>query len=434
MGILLWKNYLPIFDSNDIELHLITLANEQMQLNQDEIELDSLHVMTEAYSSGGHARLAMKLAGMHEEPPDLLVVNSIESRDLEKELKKVFKNISNPIFESARNKVEKIHQICSRYKKIFLHIHPDDIFTVVACGCLSKKWNGVVHFINHSDHTFSYGATISDIYFQISYFGIQRDFHKNIKGVQSFLGIPLDIPDSIPLKSTAKQPQFLTGGSPWKYNFIKDGRFNKLLKSLRERYSGSIFIGIGTKIKGLKNFQIESHFKYKQILKKASYYIDSYPVPGGSAFTEAFYEGALCIGLSSPIQGYSPLEKIKRLSLDEQLSLKIGDPYYLQLWSDCIEVHGLENVKKRYLNAINEGKYSQFPMHLDYGNNADIHYFEKERITLLSYKSFEILLKHKVISIEMALLYDLFRVFLIWLLQKTKKMIAKWLHRIFKLI
>ncbi|HAT4022920.1 TPA: glycosyl transferase, partial [Citrobacter freundii] len=108
-----------------------------------------------------------------------------------------FFNKITGIYVSKNNYLMHVYRLVEKiqhYNKVVLNIHPDDISAVISCG-IAKKNNPKlkVFFVNHADHTFSFGQTIADLWFELSEFGRRIDVLRNLKTEKSFLGIPLDI-------------------------------------------------------------------------------------------------------------------------------------------------------------------------------------------------------------------------------------------------
>ncbi|HDA4184306.1 TPA: glycosyl transferase, partial [Salmonella enterica subsp. enterica serovar Cotham] len=129
----------------------------------------NVFVITIGYLSGGHTRLMENLASMLNNECDLIITGNVEL-----EVKNRLNNYFNEIFEIATyekndlNEIYKLSDLLSNYFNIILNIHPDDIQSVIAAGLAKKNANSCIHFINHADHVFSFGATVADIWYQIS--------------------------------------------------------------------------------------------------------------------------------------------------------------------------------------------------------------------------------------------------------------------------
>ncbi|MCZ5946405.1 hypothetical protein O5162_02755 [Escherichia coli] len=111
-------------------------------------------------------------------------------------------------------------------------------------------------------------------------------------------------------------------------------------------------------------------------MQNADIYLDSYPIPGGTAFVEQFFLGKKCAGYISPQQGYTPLENIKCDITSSELN-KINNV-------DIIEkikyVHSFDNVKNRFLSAINKQVMTTINWDYYYKWTGDINFFKLEKI------------------------------------------------------
>jgi hypothetical protein len=92
--------------------------------------------------------------------------------------------------------------------------------------------------------------------------------------------------------------------------------------------------------------------EYKALLTQADFYVDSYPIPGGTAFAEQLIQGRRCIGLVSPIQGYSPADMLKSESKADILNDINAPRDYADAALMCVQMNGYSVVKQRYLNCI----------------------------------------------------------------------------------
>ena len=274
---------------------------------------------------------------------------------------------------------------------MFLSIHPDDIYTVLACGIVkSINENVKIFFINHADHVPSYGATVADIWYQISLYGSEIDKKRNIKGMVTFLGIPINKSDEYFFKKinypkADENNIFLTAASSNKYKpCSKESIFQLLIKIVNTYKNSTVFV-IGPSL--LKNHwwwtlflryhnEIKFHKSlpyedYLNFTKRADFYIDSHPAPGGTAFVEQFLQGVPCIGLKTGFYGYTPLELIKSNSIDEAIDMLNNPPSELKikkLQKYIFEVHGFSNVKLRFISSVYGGMKSFNPM-VKYSDN-----------------------------------------------------------------
>ena len=386
---IVYKYQLKIYDLSDIEKFLIQKTQATLDLNRgiNESKKGTLFVVSCPLSSGGHTRLMENLSKMLPEKNDLLVTRVFEN-NLEDVLYRYFSGIKKCFRKRSQNSVDHINTLFKElvgYEKIVLNIHPDDISTVIACSLIKKLNKDVkVYFVNHADHVASFGATISDYWFEISLFGKEIDNKRGITGIRSFIGIPIDKPDTMffnPVKypSINSVKNFFTSGWLGKYQPYRKASIVPLFRKLL-LIKGDISITIiGPSLRGYiwiwpfyfknnKNIKIISHLPYEEYInltEKSDYFIDSFPMPGGTAFVEQFIQGIPCIGQKSAFYGYTPLELIKSKTIGEIIELLRAPPTPSQLHTiqkKIYEVHAFSCVKERFIRCIKNGEVSKNPM------------------------------------------------------------------------
>ncbi|MGL5667305.1 MAG: hypothetical protein ACRDD9_14345, partial [Shewanella sp.] len=94
--------------------------------------------------------------------------------------------------------------------------------------------------------------------------------------------------------------------------------------------------------------------EYLKVTGNAKLYIDSHPMPGGTAFAEQFLQGRLCTGLKSYFKGYTPAEMLKRDNKEEVVRfIDNVDCLELSLVKELMgKIHGINSVKERFLNSL----------------------------------------------------------------------------------
>lgn len=379
-GNLLWFADVGIYDATTVEVDLIArckASNVWIPTYPDSCSGSRiLHVITEPFLSGGHTRLMEKLAGMSAGTVDLLITGKASAAAVQR----VSNYVENVIQIKSISPVEKvceISDILASYRKVVLHIHPDDICAVVACGVVVRHAVPEIYFVNHADHVFSYGCSVADYYFELSSYGKRLDELKSIKGKKSFLGIPIEIATSAAqpgFKPSAQDSlRFITAGSDIKFKPVKGLSPTHLLDRILSIYPNSSVLVIGSDIKKgywwwFLKLKYKSRFsvtkslpysEYSEIVKSADFYIDSYPIPGGTAFAEQYIAGRRCVGLVSPQQGYSPADLLKRHSVDEVMNTIASYQPSSDILEKIIDVHAIDNVKARFLACLDEGQTSE---------------------------------------------------------------------------
>ena len=135
----------------------------------ENLNSNTLHVMSEVYSSGGHTRLCERLAMMDFELPDLLITRNSNKAAVNR-ITNYFDKVFITELVSIEDRIIFFMRTISKYKRIVMHIHPDDIEFVIALGVMKYQKSSEldIYFVNHSDHVFSFGKSLPKVIFQIS--------------------------------------------------------------------------------------------------------------------------------------------------------------------------------------------------------------------------------------------------------------------------
>ncbi|MBN3130872.1 hypothetical protein H4F52_03750 [Pectobacterium brasiliense] len=425
LGNLLWDNNIGIYDINELENSLSERYEKEMD-DKEVYELapssteGELFIVSQPYYTGGHTRLMERLSSFLEKKPDLLITRNVDD-DMIIRMNGFFNNVflySEKIFPDDKRRIFELAKKIRSYKNVILNIHPDDIHAVIACS-LVKKIDSTIRFffVNHADHTFSYGSSIADIWFEISEFGRRVDSLRNLTAKKSFLGIPIEGISLYKERNNTSQnikdgDIFFTAAASYKYNTIKGKSFNKIISHVIKKYPKSNIYIIGCdlikdpwwiiekikyrdKIKLIENVNYENYLK---ITKDASVYIDSYPIPGGTAFSEQYFSNKTCTGLISPLQGYSPIELLKEKNINDLFTIKRKKDAIPEIELMAQHVHSMSAVKDRFNDALYNNIYSENLCTKYIPWSGDIHFLEEERIKIIP-KSFKKLDRMKLICL-----------------------------------
>ncbi|MBN3116414.1 hypothetical protein H4F46_16090 [Pectobacterium brasiliense] len=425
LGNLLWDNNIGIYDINELENSLSERYKKEMD-DKEVYELapssteGELFIVSQPYYTGGHTRLMERLSSFLEKKPDLLITRNVDD-DMIIRMNGFFNNVflySEKIFPDDKRRIFELAKKIRSYKNVILNIHPDDIHAVIACS-LVKKIDSTIRFffVNHADHTFSYGSSIADIWFEISEFGRRVDSLRNLTAKKSFLGIPIEGISLYKERNNTSQnikdgDIFFTAAASYKYNAIKGKSFNKIISHVIKKYPKSNIYIIGCdlikdpwwiiekikyrdKIKLIENVNYENYLK---ITKDASVYIDSYPIPGGTAFSEQYFSNKTCTGLISPLQGYSPIELLKEKNINDLFTIKRKKDAIPEIELMAQHVHSMSAVKDRFNDALYNNIYSENLCTKYIPWSGDIHFLEEDRIKIIP-KSFKKLDRMKLICL-----------------------------------
>lgn len=373
------------YDDPELERMLIDTAAQILPpLPAEHSSKECLHIISEAYMIGGHTRLMEKLAAMHTDKPDLLITRSAQEKTRARS-SAIFSSVYEIKSSALADKIAEIRAHCANYQRVVLHIHNNDITVVVACALVKQVQPLKVYFVNHGDHAFTFGSSISDYYFQLSSYGARLDRTKNIAGQTSFLGIPIterrpddklnEVKSSGSILLNSDELSFYSSGSAIKFKPFRGADIRPLIGRILDTWPRATFTLVGitpltnfwwwpAKLrygKRLKILRFLPYDKFISLSREADFYVDSYPFPGGTAFAEQILAGKRGIGLISGVQGYSPADKLKKESV-EQVIDSIYNYNDQGIVEEITRVNGYEAVKKRYLACLYADEASSFNM------------------------------------------------------------------------
>ena len=313
-----------IFFSKKFETELLKIANKIEVELTDTFKKDSfLHILTLTYTWGGHSTVTERwIKNSPAWTKHSIVITELGfniAKDLfsdivkEKDGELIFLNKGTYI-----DKAKKLRKIASEYEYVILNIHMHDAVPMLAFG--NDKFKRPVILYNQSQHTLWLGSLITDLLLEIS--SSIMDFSKRRRciRVNEYVGIPVgnvfdrtsEIINKNKLKEKLGFPKdykiLLSIGSSYKYNgmdffnyvkeilnitqntiFIIIGLFPQgIWKSLKKQYNNRLYL--------LGNIENKYIYQYYQI---ADLYIDSFPVPGGTAFIDAIFHKINAITIDS---------------------------------------------------------------------------------------------------------------------------------------
>ncbi|MEA1891138.1 MAG: hypothetical protein U9N33_00335 [Campylobacterota bacterium] len=317
------------------------IENELNKISQT-IELDTnqvftpnsfLHVMSESYGEGGHTKLVelfIKNIDSNEDKHSILLLNQLQ--EIPQSLYNSLKDDSQLIVfdkDTDKNKAQKLANIACKYRYIILHIHPEDTVANLAFG--NKKFQRPIIFLNHADHKFWCGVSISDITLDLSTDGslISRD----LRGVHNskIVHIPIENKNiNIDkdearkyLKISKDKKIILSIASEFKYGTTAQDieKFTKLATEIVSTYDDCKFILIGpsrdnkywnkayiaTDAK-IDPLGIIKRDELKYYIACADLYIESFPFSSYTAFLDTAIYNIKILTLKTPI---STLDVVK---------------------------------------------------------------------------------------------------------------------------
>lgn len=343
-------NHDGVYADEEIEQRIEALAMGSGRIDIQSVQAARgngvMVLATQLYDHGGHTKVLLTWLEVMKEvlPHKLVITESLTERanrhiaGLEIDMVKI------PC--TGLDAVLAILDAAKGFNRIVMLTHPQDIIAAVAARVLAVAGYQVI-FYNHADHVFSFGIGAAQTVCEISSYGEAINQRTNrVKGATIRLGVPIKRMDltEVPVPGNMPQPEdckiVLSVGTPYKYKPDESFLFADFISSLLSRRDDVKVVLVGPTGQedwwGEKRAQWNDrvlflgmlpHSEYMKLLKRADIYVDSYPVTGGIAFPEALLAGKACIGLITPVQGYSLADELKVESTEQMLqqALKILD-------------------------------------------------------------------------------------------------------------
>jgi len=344
-----------------------------------------IHLASEIYNTGGHTRLLQELVRCSKKSCDVLLtreqINKPDAKIIQIDNGEILVIKSETTYEI----VFEIYYIASQYDVIFVHIHPDDIICAVALNLIRRDFKDKkIVFINHSDHTFSVGLASASVVYEISSYGWALRQKRGCSEYSSFIGIPITSKTD-EAKETNNNYLIMTAGSSYKFKPTKDLSLPIILEKILIAIPHATFLVVGPKffnywwwslrLKFPKRVSIKSAIPYKDYvnqLSKSTVYLDSLPMTGGTAFTEALIQGKSVTSVLGPISGYGMADLLRVTSVDalicsinslfqnETTAIKQQEQIRLL----AINFHATKSVRERLEQTISQGKMHPPPIGL----------------------------------------------------------------------
>lgn len=303
-----------IFASQEIEQPFLELA-ELLPAPEDTAweEGSVLHVATEVYNSGGHSRCIERwmqlmdkqkhscyLIKQHAAVPEMLAQLVKESGGCLHQ--------TDPALSMVK-KAEELRAYASHFQYVVLHTHMNDPVALIAFG--SEKFTRPVILFNHADHIFWLGAGIADYVADLAAYRHQEITLRG-RGITraGVLNIPTENKPFATMEQVQARQQLgispqarivFASGHPRKFDPVGTPDFADIICAILNREPGVQFFIAGASPKqklwkklppefrkqvtftGRLNYKTE----YPVYLSAADLVLDSMPVSGGTAVSDA---------------------------------------------------------------------------------------------------------------------------------------------------
>lgn len=351
-----------------------------------------VHVASKFYPHGGHTRLFWE---MFEGLRDKGVKQSlIITRKIDRNAGAILDGLKNQITFLDGTITQRAHgvfQNAAHSKTVVFHTHPNDIGAALAARAL-RDLGCQVLFVNHADHVFSFGPGASSAVLEICATGWRATRERRTAEAQCFLGIPA--PNHTMVDTNFERDPtgpIVSVGIQQKYEPNEQYNFAVFLDDLMDEVPNDVLL-IGPKVKSemwqplLKKYDGRLQILGPQpkefiemTLETASCYVDSFPLDGGTMFTQALMHGVPVFGPSRPSAlGISPVDTLRVDTIGElivAIKRHISDPShsskYTEVASQVDQILSREAVVCRLQNAATKN-YANLPESLEKLGNRSI--------------------------------------------------------------
>ncbi len=334
LATLLWKNHSQIYRLDELETTLLEMVPPPLASTpgpRESVEAE-VHLATEIFRSGGHSPLMAHLI-RHADRPVKVLLTRMQDTDTAAQVL----GVSPHQVQSAghlTDSVTRLHELVRQLvanNRVIASLHPNDVLGAVALRMAKRLRSDLqIGFVNHADHVYSAGIGAADTVFEISTYGWSLREVRQTESCASFMGIPIK-PHASNQRNALDQggPSFLSGGSPYKFRPLPGMSLPPVLSNLLASHPDSTLTVLGPKgrdwwwwplrIQRGGRVRIQPAVpkeQYQQLLNSCTIYIDSHPIPGGTALPEALMAGCDVAGIQGVVWGYSPADEL--LSPDPQ--------------------------------------------------------------------------------------------------------------------
>lgn len=371
---------LGIYACPELEQPFLDLSRTIITPQERRYESNSfLHVMTQAYTTGGHTRIVERWieTASIEQKHSIVLLNQGQTK-FPSSLNFITRKHNGEviIFEenSLVERAARLRTIALDYEYVILHIHMDDPTSIVAFG--TEEFTRPVILFNHADHSFWCGVSIVDMLADLrdSNFANERrgiinkytiripfepnpaflNYYKTKKQSRIDLGLPFD------------KKIILTVGNKDKFQTIGGCDYCSVLSKVISKMDNVVCYGVGPTIdvgtwrEHREQFvaigNVDYGVKYYDFLNACDVYVNSIPIGGGVAILDAiqFQKPVLQYSLfrdslGEIIKGIETVydieifnERLKNILLSE----KYANEYAKEQYNQVIKNHGICNWRK----------------------------------------------------------------------------------------
>ncbi len=287
-------------------------SNSVARPGRNETPRRILHVMTAAYAIGGHTRMIWRWIQQDRGRSHSLIITQQGSAPVPSQLIRAV-NDSGGRVHFADNKIggvlswaRLLREIALQYDQLVLHVHPHDVVPIIAFS--QKDGRPPLIYVNHADHVFWLGVSISDVVAHLRESSLQiSTARRGIQGERcAIIPVPLNHIARTMSRTEAKRQLGLPEDATVLFSIADAYKFepilgetsfvDALLPVLRS-YQNTWLVVVGPDNAGQwKNASRESHGRIRTYGRRsdgaafyqaADIYLDPFPFASTTSFLEA---------------------------------------------------------------------------------------------------------------------------------------------------
>lgn len=314
--------HLGFFSSLNLESKLEALSQKMITnfVEEDWKPLpnrgSTVHLITRAFSSGGHTRAVERWLGSSEQSSSIVLTRS---QKLPEDLAQAIGDREFLVVKGGPlRRIRQVADYVSNFELAISHTHPFDVDAVLALWIARRRGTRVAIF-NHADHQFWVGSTVAEVVLEFRKFG--SELSMGHRGVLKTLivGLPPNVAASkglhgpvssskatkskmllcvgrnqkfakIPGKPSLEEylEKFLSENPEFKCTIVGPGRFSRVRKLKRK---------LGHRVTLLPRQPLSKLF---ELFSQASVGIDTFPMGGGTIARDMTSQGVPVVSLRCP--------------------------------------------------------------------------------------------------------------------------------------
>jgi len=274
-----------------------------------------LHVLTQAYETGGHTRLVWRWIAIDVASQHSVVLTQQQHVPVPGKLVEAVALSEGRLLvldTPGRNLTaiaSRLGRIVEGYDYVVLHVHPFDVIPIIAFG---DSVDIPTIFLNHADHVFWIGARGCDLYANLRDSGKEVAVRYRGIPVEKAIILPIPLPTDICTQETPSLPQpgkrgivAITVASPYKFKSFDSYDYCEIHSKLLARCPDLSIVVVGPVAEdeywarwcGGTNGRIRAighQVELGKLFGSADVYLDSVPLGSLTSLFEAALNGLAC--------------------------------------------------------------------------------------------------------------------------------------------